>query len=96
MAYDKHQFTAISMQFTRIHFRIQRSRRPFDQAVKSAYKMYIYFKQYFRHYDLNVNFVCQALDYYHRECDKRQIQMDAEFRTLHGVLDILMSSNHNG
>jgi hypothetical protein len=81
------------MQFTRIHFHIQRSRRPFDQAVKLAYKMYIYFKQYFRHYDLNANFVCQALDY---ECDTRQIQMDVEFQTLHGVLDILMSSNHNG
>jgi hypothetical protein len=93
---SKHQFTAISMQFTCIHFRIQQSRCPFDQAVKSAYKMYIYFKQYFRQYDLNANFVRQALDYYHRECDKRQIQMDAEFWILHGVLDILMLLNHNG
>jgi hypothetical protein len=93
---SKHHFTTISMQFTRIHFHIQRSCCPFDQAVTLAYKKYIYFKQYFRQYDLNANFVRQALDYYHRECAKRQIQMDAEFWILHGVLDILMSSNHNG
>ncbi len=83
-----HNNPTVPMLFARISFRILRSCRPFDRAVKSVYKKYILWTKT----NIDANYIRIGSDYFHRQCDNRHIRMDVESELLRGTLDILTRS----
>jgi hypothetical protein len=82
---SQHNNPTVSMLFSCISFCLLRSCRPFDCAVKLAYKKYIQWKRY----DCDVNSICHGLDSLHWQCDKRHIKMDAELELICGALNVM-------
>jgi hypothetical protein len=75
----------VPMLFACIYFRILSSCRPFDGAVKSAYKKYILWTKT----NIDVNYIRIGLDSFHQQCNNRHIRMDVESELLRGALDVL-------
>jgi hypothetical protein len=73
------------MLFAPISFCILHSCRPFDRAVRSAYKQYIHWTRK----EFYVNSICKGLDYFHWKCNNMHIRMDVELELLCGALDVL-------
>jgi hypothetical protein len=89
---SRHNNPTVSMLFACISFCLLGSCRPFDRAVKLAYKKYIQWKRY----DWDVNSICHGLDTLHRQCVKRHIKMDAELELIFGALDVMTQSYDTG
>ncbi len=89
---SRHNNPTVPMLFACISFRILRSCCPFDRAVKSAYKKYILWTKT----NIDANYICIGLDYFHRQCDNRHIRMDVESELLRGPLDVLTQSYDTG
>jgi hypothetical protein len=84
-----HNNPTVPMLFARVTFRILRSYRPFDCAVKSCYKNYIQWTK--QGYDANS--IRNGLDSLHRQYNNRHIRMDVEPELLRGALDVLILSS---
>ncbi len=84
-----HNNPTVPMLFAWVTFRILRSYRPFDCAVKSCYKKYVRWTK--QGYDANS--IRNGLDSLHQQCNNRHIRMDVESELLRGALDILILSS---
>jgi hypothetical protein len=80
------------MLFACISFRILRSCRPFDRAVKSAYKKYILWMKT----NIDANYIRIGLDYFHWQCNNRHIRIDVESELIRGALGVLTRSYDTG
>ncbi len=87
-----HNNPTVPMLFACVILRILRSRRPFDCAVKSAYRRYIRWTKT----NIDATYIRDGLDALHQLCDKRHINMDVESELLCGAMDGLTPSYDSG
>ncbi len=87
-----HNNPTIPMLFAHVSLRILHSRRPFDRAVKSAYRRYIRWTKT----NIDATYIRDGLDALHQLCDKRHINMDVESELLRGAMDVLTRTYDTG